>query len=205
MSLFILNPFSPKQDAPHDPLVNFNGTTGNDYIVGNAQDNRIVGGGGHDLLLGGAGNDTLKAGHKASSLYGGAGDDLLIGGRGSDHLNGGDGEDRLNGRAGDDILVGGPGLDWLVGGPGRDTFLYRDISDSIPESADWIVDFVSGKDKIDLSALTHGSGLTYVEKFTGQSREAVLGYDLTVDFDGDGVADFRVMTVGQAVQTDIVA
>ncbi|QXI25758.1 calcium-binding protein [Pseudomonas vanderleydeniana] len=205
MFSFALTPYASGKELPRDQIVNFNGTIDNEYIVGNALDNHIVGGGGHDVLLGGAGNDTLEVGHSSSVLYGGDGDDLLIGGDGSDHLRGGDGEDRLKGGDGNDILEGGAGLDWLEGGAGRDAFVYRKISDSTPTDADWITDFVSGEDKIDLSVITGGSGLTFVEQFTGRAGEAVLGYDLVIDFNGNGAADFRVMTVGQALTTDIVA
>ncbi|WP_080635388.1 calcium-binding protein [Pseudomonas asplenii] len=202
---FALKPIIQAKGAPQEQAVDFMGTPGHDFIVGNALDNHIVGGGGHDVLRGGAGNDTLEGGDEDSALYGGDGDDRLIGGRGNDHLNGGNGEDTLKGGDGDDMLEGGAGLDWLEGGAGRDTFLYRNVSDSTPEHADWLVDFVSGQDKIDVTGITGGSGLTFVEQFSGRAGEAVLGYDLTIDFTGNGMADFRVMTVGQAVLTDILA
>ena len=53
-------------------------------LVGNAKNNRILGGGGADILNGGNGKDTI---------VGGAGDDTLIGGKGNDCLTGGAGSD----------------------------------------------------------------------------------------------------------------
>ncbi|MBO0697984.1 MAG: autotransporter-associated beta strand repeat-containing protein, partial [Zavarzinella sp.] len=59
------------------------------WLYGGAGDDRLQGGGGHDVLLGGEGSDRL---------LGGDGRDLLIGGTGGD---------RLEGNAGDDILIAG--------------------------------------------------------------------------------------------------
>ncbi|SEI19685.1 M10 family metallopeptidase C-terminal domain-containing protein [Pseudomonas asplenii] len=166
-------------------LENAHGGSGNDLIVGNAADNRIIAGEGEDLLHGGDGADFLD---------GGAGDDQLMGG------------------SGDDILFGGAGADLLSGGEGRDTFVFNAISDSTRYTSDWIMDFVSGQDRIDLSGITQGAGLSFVNTFTGQAGQAVLDYDphfkdgtLAIDFSGNGVADFRITTIGQMAITDIVA
>jgi hypothetical protein len=75
-------------------------------IVGDAQDN---------MLMGGAGNDTLN---------GAGGNDALYGGAGNDTLNGGSGRDRLYGGPGNDILIGESGTDWFDGGEGTDTVSY---------------------------------------------------------------------------------
>ena len=89
--------------------------------------------------------------------------------------------------------------------------MFAAVSDSAPKAADRIMDFTSGQDKIDLSGITHGSGLTFVNAFTGHAGDAVLTYasgtnlgTLAVDFSGHGVADFLLTTVGQAAVTDIV-
>ena len=85
-------------------------------------------------------------------------------------------------------------------------------SDSRPGAADKIFDFTSGADKIDLSGITKGAGLSFVSAFSGHAGDAVLTYasgtnlgTLAVDFAGKGVADFLVTTVGQAAVSDIVA
>jgi Ca2+-binding RTX toxin-like protein len=73
-------------------------------LLGGDGDDRLQGGGGHNVLVGGAGDDTLEGGDLA---------DVLIGGRGKDKLDGGDGDDLLIGgrtsyddyRAGLDLIL----------------------------------------------------------------------------------------------------
>lgn len=62
------------------------GSTFNDILRGNNEDNRLWGAEGNDTLFGRDGNDIL---------VGGLGDDILIGGNGGDMLSGGDGNDRV--------------------------------------------------------------------------------------------------------------
>ena len=79
-------------------------------VYGLAGDDSIHVVGGIDLsawLFGGDGNDRLKGGGGHNVLVGGAGDDLLVGGNDRDILVGGTGADRLVGNAEDDILVAG--------------------------------------------------------------------------------------------------
>jgi serralysin len=88
--------------------------------------------------------------------------------------------------------------------------VYAASSDSKPGASDQIMDFVSGLDKIDLTAITKGAGLHFVNSFSGAAGDAVLTTSggnslLSVDFSGHGVADFIVSTVGQAAVTDIAA
>src|SRR5918993_3514848 len=45
-----------------DTMANFNGTKGNDTIVGTADNDRLVGNQGNDTLTGAAGNDYLEGG-----------------------------------------------------------------------------------------------------------------------------------------------
>jgi Ca2+-binding RTX toxin-like protein len=73
----------------------------------------------------------------------------------NDFLEGGDAIDLLGGNGGDDTIIGGANADILTGGLGIDTFIYRDVSDSglTDPTRDLISDFVSGTDKIDLSAI----------------------------------------------------
>jgi Ca2+-binding RTX toxin-like protein len=60
------------------------GTTANDLVVGDENDNTLDGGEGSDCVVGGNGDDTLT---------GGAGDDILIGGGGTDTCTGDSGSD----------------------------------------------------------------------------------------------------------------
>ncbi|MDG2535385.1 calcium-binding protein [Sphingomonas sp. HITSZ_GF] len=73
---------------------------------------------------------------------------VINGGDGGDYLAGSSSAaERLEGGAGDDILVGGGG-DTLTGGAGRDIFAFTRGT-----GTDTITDFVSGTDRIDLTAL----------------------------------------------------
>lgn len=91
--------------------------------------------------------------------------------------------------------------------PGRMS-LFGAVSDSAPGAADIIMDFQSGIDKIDVSAITKLAGLNFVDAFTGRAGEAIVSYDtasnlghFAVDFSGHAVADFLVNTVGQVATT----
>lgn len=59
------------------------------------------------------------------------------------------GRDGIVGSAGDDILIGGLGADTLTGGAGSNVFVYRTLLDA----GDLIMDFVPGKDLLDLRTL----------------------------------------------------
>ncbi|MFY9511547.1 MAG: ExeM/NucH family extracellular endonuclease [Rubrivivax sp.] len=59
------------------------------------------------------------------------------------------GRDGIVGSAGDDILIGGLGADTLTGGAGSNIFVYRTLLDA----GDLIMDFVPGKDLLDLRTL----------------------------------------------------
>ncbi|CAN7538840.1 calcium-binding protein [Caulobacter sp. LjRoot300] len=78
----------------------------------------------------------------------------LIGDAGGNVLTGGDGADALLGRDGADILTGGGGGDSLTGGAGADTFRYLAATDSAPNAYDFITDFTTGSDILDLAAVT---------------------------------------------------
>ena len=111
---------------------------------------------------------------------------------------GASGADTLCGGDGDDTLIGGAGADELTGGTGADVFRYAP-GDSPTGGADRITDFLSGTDKIDLSAIDADSGTTGNQSFSfigndafsgtaGELRFNVNGTDtlLKADLDGDG-------------------
>jgi VCBS repeat-containing protein len=81
----------------------------------------------------------------ADSLVAGAGDDSLSGGAGNDTLSGGAGNDTLSGGAGNDSLIGGVGEDW-----------FRFDTALATAGVDAVADFVTGTDKIVLSAAVFG-------------------------------------------------
>ncbi|THD34591.1 MAG: matrixin family metalloprotease [Sphingomonas sp.] len=109
---------------------NFDGFMGNLTLTGiGAANEKIIGATGNDTLSGMDGNDTL---------VGNDGDDVLDGGNGADLLRGGNGNDTLKGGAGNDTLSGGAGVDKFVFDHGT--------------NQDTVTDFISGTDKLDLSA-----------------------------------------------------
>ena len=111
-------------DAGNDKLL---GLEGADVLDGGAGDDRLSGGKGRDELSGGVGDDRLAGGKGRDVLEGDAGADVLRGGKGADHLDGGDGDDRLLGSSGRDTLEGGAGDDFLKGGGGSDVFDFTDL------------------------------------------------------------------------------
>lgn len=125
---------------------NATGSVFGDTLMGDDNDNRLVGGGGLDLLNGRLGNDVLDGGRDgayaswageegavtadlaagSATEWDGGHDTLIsiIGAVGTDFndtLRGDDNANRLEGGKGDDVLVGRGGDDVLVGGAGVDT------------------------------------------------------------------------------------
>lgn len=140
----------------------------------------------------------------------------VISGSGNDTIIGNNEANNIQAGAGDDIIYGAGGEDQLQGGEGSDTFVFREVSDSFASSPDSIMDFTSGKDKIDVSDILTTIGgditLSFSESFTGQVGESVLSFDpstqkgyLAIDLTGLGMADFQVNLIGQAVSSDIIA
>ncbi len=106
-------------------------------------------------LTGGLGNDSFLGSQDSDTLSGAGGDDRLDGLGGNDTINGGTGNDTIFGGSGADRLIGGNGQDLLAGGANADTFVFNLAS----EGMDRINDFVSGLDKIEISATGFGGGL----------------------------------------------
>lgn len=71
-------------------------------------------------------------------------------------LNGTGGRDTLVGSAGDDVITGGMGADILTGGAGADQFVFN----SLAEGVDTVTDFQPGTDRIVLTRLLQGLGIT---------------------------------------------
>jgi hypothetical protein len=179
------------------------------------QSDTLIGGSGRDLLDGGRGNDKLMGGNQDDRLSGGLGRDVLDGGRGSDRLNGGHHADTLTGGPGDDVLAGGVGNDWLIGGTGADrmtggagsdVFLFSSLIQMAAGSKrDVIVDFATGRDKIDFSAFDADSSTPGCDAFSvllagnaAFSAAAQLRYDagtglLSGNTDSDPAAEFEIL------------
>lgn len=103
---------------------------------------------------------------------------------------GGSGHDVLIGNAANNRITGGAGADTQYGGGGADTFVYNGVSDSPPQTPDWLNDFVSGADKIDLSKVLKDAGISkpifisaptgQAGKLSGRKGELLLDYDKDV-------------------------
>jgi Ca2+-binding RTX toxin-like protein len=173
--------------------------TGNDTITGGAGIDRAVFSGAYAsytvtlsgttaTVHGASGTTSLSAveilqfsdrqmvvGSAAETLTARAGGDTLVGGSGADHLVGG---------AGNDILIGGAGKDTMTGGAGHDTFVFTALTDSTVAAPDVITDFVSGQDRIDLSAIDANTAVAGIQLFhlgatAGHAGDITLHYDAT--------------------------
>ena len=207
------------------------GTRADDSLVGTEVSDTIRGGKGEDTISGAAGDDTLRGGRGGEHMDGGGGEDLLIGSYGDDSLLGGDGDDRLFGSLGRDTLAGGLGDDYLMGGANNDVLRSSDGADTLKGGVGWdrfeffaadgqtnvIIDFQSGAEKIDVSAIDADAGtggdqaFAFVSAFTDHAGEAVKTYNavsgvttVQFDVDGNGEADLVLKIVAQTANGDFV-
>jgi Ca2+-binding RTX toxin-like protein len=134
---------------------------------------------------------------------------------GSLNLFAGAGNDTLMGGAGADLLYGAGGRDGLTGGAGADLFQYRSTSDSTLASADAILDFQSGADRIDLHFIDADTATAGDQAFhwigsdaftgagaasAGELRAYALDGNWFVegDTDGNGIADLVIQLTAPA-------
>ncbi len=216
------------------------GLGGNDAISGGDGNDILGGGAGADSLDGGLGRDTIgyrdsatrviidllaktasggdAAGdsfigieniigsNRNDKLTGNAVGNWIKGGNGVDALWGGGGNDRLSGGFGQDVLDGNAGRDILFGGRGADTFVLH----AETASADRIMDFDSGVDRLRISAAEFLGGLSagaltsdqFVKNTTGDAGDASdrfiyneLNGELTYDSNGDNPGGTRLIAV----------
>lgn len=145
------------------------------------------------------------------TLVGSAASNEFSGNAGNDVLDGGEGEDVLHGNDGNDSLTGGSGRDYLDGGTGSDTFIFKTLADFGSDSNwDEIHDFVSGTDKIDLSAIAPeigNSSFSFIEgtwTFDGDATNEVWfdtssGYGIImISTDADADAECKILLTGTA-------
>lgn len=162
-------------------------------IVGSGKSDHLIGTQARELIEGQAGND---------KLHGNGGDDVLLAGSGNDQVYGGDGNDRID---------GGSGQDKLTGGLGADVFVFVSVADSAANKSDKIMDFQTGIDRIDLSAIdanAHEAGnqaFVWRQPDDGPGSLWLKSGYLFGDTDGNGYADLSIR-VGDAhlLQTDIL-
>jgi Ca2+-binding RTX toxin-like protein len=142
--------------AQEDTLLGF---AGNDVISGKGGGDKLLGGAGKDRLAGTGGDDVLNGGAHGDALTGGGGADKLFGGAGKDQLAGGGGRDVLKGGDRGDVLAGGAGADTLVGGAGWDHFVFRR-----GDGRDVIKDFRNNVDKIVIASGASAYGDLEIER-----------------------------------------
>jgi Ca2+-binding RTX toxin-like protein len=220
------------------------GGTGSDIAVGGLGDDRYVvdsmsdvvreaAGEGYDRVYASA-SYTLAEGSEVEFLatdnpgnsFGGNYDftltgnginNVVIGNAGANILRGLGGDDSLSGLLGADVLEGGAGRDLLSGGAGADTFRFTATTDSVSGAEDRITDFVSGTDKIDLSAIDAKAGTAADDSFamigtnvfsgtSGELRYQVYGGETHIygDVNGDAVADFAIIVIGTVNPADFI-
>ncbi|HTN25374.1 MAG TPA: LamG-like jellyroll fold domain-containing protein [Solirubrobacteraceae bacterium] len=111
----------------------FDGTAGDDTLLGGPGADTLRGGDGNDVLWGlrqpdvrSAATDVLDAGAGDDTVYGGPGPQRILGGAGDDFLESGVGDGTIAGGSGDDtIRLRGGGTTKVDAGPGNDTVYAR--------------------------------------------------------------------------------
>jgi Ca2+-binding RTX toxin-like protein len=143
-------------------------------------------------------------------LIGTANADFILGIDGNDVLSGEDGNDLLDGGTGNDTLTGGLGSDKMAGGLGNDIFVFlSELESAVGALRDVIVDFVSGIDKIDLSAIDANNDFSLFDTFsfintTDFSAPAQLRFFdgiLSGNTSGNSQAEFEIALTGVASLT----
>ncbi len=171
-------------DAAGDQLSLIENVTGSifsDLLVGNDQDNHLVGAFGSDALAGGAGNDVLDGGHGADVISDGSGADFIDSSSGKDSINLANDAttDRidLNPGCGGDTITGFDTS--AVPGSGdlldiSDLIDYADPTPSLAEAiADGFVNFAGGANvavQVDGDGLLNGSSFTTIAILTGVAQ-----------------------------------
>ncbi len=193
---------------------NVMGTGLNDFIEGDAYNNKFLGEAGSDVLIGNAGKDILDGGGGDDFLLGGVGDDGLWGGLGDDILSGGDGDDVLSGDEGTNRLYGGDGNDYMYatlrkigdvdsglmneffdGGSGSDIVEFLMETDSSVN-----VDLRLGKQSI---SVRHALELISVEGIVGTDfSDTLTGNDFDNTLKGEAGDDILIGNAGNDALTD---
>ncbi len=161
---------------------------------------------------------TVNGGGNVDTITGSAFRDVLNGGDGGDTIDGGSGNDTINGGAGFDRIIGGLGIDELTGGAdSQDTFVLQSSASHL----DFITDFVSTVDHLEVSAAAFGGGLSafvglfnpnlFVANATGLAGDAddrfiynTATRELTFDSNGNAGGGARLIATFAAGTPDLV-
>ncbi|MEG3940623.1 phosphatase PAP2 family protein [Microcoleus sp. S36b_A3] len=132
-------------------MVSLTGTAKFDFLEGTSEPDRINGLDGNDIIYANSGDDFLEGGSGKDKICGDSGNDTILGGADDDILWGGKGSDLIVGDSGNDTIYAGAGSDTVTGGSGDDIFVIaKDSGGPTLATADYITDFGSGSDKIQL-------------------------------------------------------
>jgi len=197
---------------------NFNGTNGNDILVGTDDDDVINGLFGADLMFGGKGNDTYiidNPGDKAIEQKDGGIDtvrasityfatdwieNIRLTGTASIGAFGNALDNQIFGNTGNNLISGGAGRDTMFGGFGDDTYLVDDTNDKAIEASGLGHDTVIASASFSLK--TFGDNIEVLQ-LTGSAvfgqgnalDNEIFGNDLDNHLDGELGAD--VLTGGK--------
>lgn len=159
-------------------------------------------------------NQTIDLRDGAASSVGGLRNNVSIGkGVTVENAVGGAGHDVLIGNNVDNVLTGGTGGDVLWGVGGTNTFRYEKASDSPYYNADLIMDFVSGRDKIDLTQMMKeiNTPLQLVDDYTGRIGDTVVKFNpqsgryfVGVDLTGRRESNFLIKSARWVRPSDLV-
>ena len=221
--------------TPEPVLLELVGTAGNDLFTVSSSTTRVAGLAGTDTVrssasftlsadverleligtaaINGTGNlnaDMITGNAANNILQGMAGADRLTGKDGNDTLLGGADVDLLYGDAGNDRLDGGAGQDKMTGGAGADEFVFSFASDTARAKSDKVLDFQTGVDRIDLSAIDADTSVAGNQAFVyGSSAAGVASLWVSSsyvygDTNNDGTADLAIYVIGAVAQSDFV-
>jgi Ca2+-binding RTX toxin-like protein len=177
--------------------VTFNGGTGTDRLVSNANVNQTL----TDTRLVAAQTFTLT-GFELASLRGGAGNNRLDASKfsGAVVLDGGAGNDTLIGGAGNDILIGGPGIDTVIQVVDADVELTNNLLTGRGN------DLLDGIERVQLTG-GRGNNIYRLLGFTGQATiNGGAGRDILVaDDDTDMVLTNALLTTAKGARVNLAS
>ena len=210
-------------EATGDTFVSIENVTGssfNDTLVGDGNDNVLSGGKGDDFLVGGAGNDTLNGDDGTDTVsYAAVGplgvnvnlDTGVATGDGTDTITdveniiGSAYDDTLTGDGFDNVITGGAGNDMIDGGAGSDTASYQDAAVGVTVDLSIVVSQnTSGSGSDTLVSIENLEGSQFADTLIGDAGDNVLAGKLGNDtLTGGGGADTFSFDLGVLISFDI--
>jgi Ca2+-binding RTX toxin-like protein len=204
-----------------------NGRTGSDTLIGGLGDDIYITDGEETITEGSTGGtdivrssathtlaanleDLTLLGSSAISGTGNSSNNTITGNSGANTLNGSSGLDTVYGGTGTDKLIGGTGKDQLTGDAGNDTFVFNNVVESAitATTTDVITDFVSGRDKIDLSSIdafaTSSANDAFIWKGTAAFSSKTQGEVSLKTFDNSGTDnDYTMILIDNDADKDV--